>query len=59
MPSMENFYYICDYLKVTPKDFFDDGTQAPKLLAELIEKGRKLDRTALKNLLKFIRNSKK
>lgn len=23
MPSMPVFFYICDYLKITPKDFFD------------------------------------
>lgn len=23
MPSMTVFFYICDYLKITPKDFFD------------------------------------
>ena len=23
LPSMSTFFYICDYLKVTPKEFFD------------------------------------
>ncbi len=59
MPSMENFYYICDYLKVSPKDFFDDGMKAPDLLAELVEEGKELDRAALKNLIEFIRINKK
>lgn len=59
MPSMENFFYICEYLKVTPKDFLDDGIQMPELLMELIEECKKLDKTALKNLLEFMRNSKK
>lgn len=59
MLSMESFYYICEYLKTTPKDFFDDGMEAPELLAELIDEGKKLDRVALKNLLDFIRNTKK
>lgn len=59
MPSMENFYYICEYLDVSPKDFLDDGTKAPELLAELIAEGKKLDRATLKNLLSFIKNMKK
>ena len=24
LPSMEMFLYICDYLNISPKDFFDD-----------------------------------
>lgn len=23
LPSMSNFFYICDYLNITPKEFFD------------------------------------
>lgn len=29
MPSMNVFLYICDYLKVTPKEFFDVETEKP------------------------------
>jgi len=28
-PSMTAFFYICDYLGITPKDFFDTETANP------------------------------
>lgn len=34
-PSLQNFFYICDYLDVTPKEFFsfiDDGAESPEAL---------------------------
>ena len=36
MPSMGEFLYICEYLGVTPKQFFDEDIQEPTLLNELI-----------------------
>ena len=36
MPSMSGFFYICDYLGVTPKEFFDDELTAPGKTRELI-----------------------
>lgn len=29
MPSMSGFFYICEYLGVEPKDFFDYQTDSP------------------------------
>ena len=29
LPSMSVFFYICDYLKVTPQEFFDLESRAP------------------------------
>lgn len=40
-PSMQNFFYICDYLGVTPKDFFDESVCSPvgsKKIFSLVEK---------------------
>ncbi|MCL1853885.1 MAG: helix-turn-helix domain-containing protein [Peptococcaceae bacterium] len=32
MPSMRGFFYICEYLKISPQDFFDfDSTDHAKL----------------------------
>lgn len=30
LPSMSGFFMICDYLGVSPKDFFDDETNNPR-----------------------------
>lgn len=35
-PSMASFFYICDYLGVTPKDFFDTDQQYPTKIQELL-----------------------
>ena len=32
LPSMDTFFDICTYLKVTPKDFFDNGNTFPILI---------------------------
>ena len=43
LPSMSAFFYICDYLKVTPQEFFDLDSRDPKRLAEIIEKLKRLN----------------
>ncbi len=37
LPSMPEFLYICEYLGITPKDFFDEDIAEPQLLQELNE----------------------
>ena len=37
LPSLGEFLYICEYLGVTPKQFFDEDIQEPTLLNELIQ----------------------
>lgn len=36
-PSMESFFYICDYFGITPRDFFDVDSTSPAKAAELME----------------------
>ena len=33
---MQSFLYICEYLGVTPQEFFDEGNPAPQALQEFI-----------------------
>ena len=42
LPSFSEFFYICDYLGVTPKDFFDTDISEPQLLCELISLSKQL-----------------
>lgn len=35
LPSMSEFLYICEYLGVTPKDFFDTELKEPAILQQL------------------------
>lgn len=36
-PSMETFFYICDYFGITPKEFFDIDSTNPSKATELME----------------------
>ena len=46
-PTLQVFFYICEYLQVTPKEFFDEDVEYPIELNELIEDLKKLDATSL------------
>lgn len=35
-PSMQVFFYICEYFDITPKDFFDTENKNPAALEELV-----------------------
>ena len=35
LPSMSEFLYICEYLGVSPREFFDDDIVEPSLVNEL------------------------
>jgi transcriptional regulator with XRE-family HTH domain len=55
-PSMTVFFYICEYLGVTPKEFFDTDVQSPTLLNELMDVLRVLDDDSLRHILGLSRN---
>lgn len=50
-PCMEDFLSICDFLKITPGEFFDEKNLNPTLLNELLQKLIPLSGTALEDLL--------
>ena len=35
LPSLSEFLYICEYLGVTPKEFFDTDTLEPQMIRKL------------------------
>ena len=41
-PSMQSFFYICEYLGVTPQEFFEEKNVAPTRLNDLIVKLKRL-----------------
>ena len=47
MPSMQGFFYICEYLNISPKTFFDETISFPDKLSTLIEDLKKLDEMQL------------
>ena len=43
LPSMSVFFFICDYLGISPSEFFDLENPNPGKLKPIIEKMKKLD----------------
>jgi len=43
LPSLSEFLYMCEYLGVTPCDFFDEDLKNPALLNEAVEVLKALD----------------
>lgn len=43
LPSMSVFFFICDYLGISPSEFFDIDNSNPSKLKSIIEKMKKLD----------------
>ena len=42
LPSLSEFLYMCEYLGVTPKDFFDEEIEEPILVRQLYNLSREL-----------------
>ena len=43
MPSLSGIFYICDYLGITPSEFFDTDSNDPIRLSNLINDLKKLN----------------
>lgn len=59
LPSMTAFFYICEYLGITPKEFFDDHRCNSKLIKEIDTELERMSDKQLENILSFIRDFKK
>ena len=58
LPSLSEFLYICEYLGVTPKEFFDEETNAPQLVRELYNISLSLEKDDLEVLLSMAKRLK-
>lgn len=43
MPSLAGIFYICDYLGITPSEFFDMESNSPSKLNDIIANLKRLD----------------
>ena len=50
LPSMQEFLVLCDYLDVTPKDFFDENMKEPKLVGKIVNAAALLDEKDLQTV---------
>ncbi len=55
MPSMTCFFYICDYLGISPKDFFDNASAEPEKIKQLTDYLKKLDPDLLENVSAIVK----
>ena len=51
MPSLSEFLYICEYLGVTPKEFFDEDISEPQLVQKLYNLTRNMSEADLNILI--------
>ncbi len=51
LPSLSEFLFICEYLGVTPKEFFDTEISEPVLIHTLNEKIKAMSEDDLKALI--------
>ena len=50
LPSMSAFFFICDFLGISPQEFFDTESKDPEEIRTLTKNLKKLDITQLKNI---------
>ena len=58
LPSMQMFLYICEFLHITPADFFDEKLNAPATLEETLEALKPLKREQLRLLTALAKEMK-
>ena len=54
-PSMTGFFYICEYLHVTPGEFFAEDVEEPAWLQDLMDAAKHLNRDKLAHLTAIAR----
>lgn len=51
LPAMQSFFYICEYLGVTPREFFEEENEDPGALREFIAEAKRLDQEEMSHIL--------
>lgn len=55
LPSMSAFFYICEYLGITPQEFFEFESRNPQKLDELVGYLKKIDDEQLENMIRLVK----
>lgn len=58
MPSMQMFLYICEFLKIEPKDFFAEEIAHPLILKEAVDTFKSLSPKQLELLIAIAKEMK-
>lgn len=59
LPSMSEFFSICEYFNISPAEFFDTKNSNPELLSKTINEIHSLDEEDLLLILTLIKRFKK
>ena len=59
MPSLSGIFFICEYLNITPKDFFDIDSSNPSKAKELYDIAKTLNNEQLNILISLAKGLKK
>lgn len=54
LPSLSAFFFICEYLGITPQQFFDADSKNPQKLDKLINNLKRLDDEKLESISKIV-----
>lgn len=54
-PSMQVFFYICEYFQITPQEFFDEKNPAPGKISQISEEIKHLDELQLDTVISVIK----
>jgi len=54
LPSMTEFFSICEYFSITPIQFFDTGAENPVIIQEILQRLLLLDESDLELTLKNV-----
>lgn len=55
MPSLSGIFYICDYLGMTPSEFFDTSSSNPHKINAIVEDLKKLDEAQLDTIAALVK----
>lgn len=56
LPSMSTFFYICDYLNISPQDFFDTDAELPEQLHVLTNDLKMLNEIQLEHISALVKD---
>lgn len=57
-PSMQSFFYICEYLNISPSDFFNEDILNPNISNEILDNLKDLTETQINIILDIIKEFK-
>ena len=58
LPSMQMFLYICEYLDISPKDFFDEESKYPLTIDETVNAVKRLSRDQQRLVIELTKEMK-